>query len=91
MNDKDDYDMPDRVPTPMERTPIFGESISMIEEEYIEMDGQEDEDEEEVVVVEHHTKQAPSWGGLSVGEVDDEEEEVGDDIRKRLIYLKSSS
>ena len=44
-NDKDDYDMPDRVPTPMERTPIFGQSISMIEEEYIEMDGQEDEDE----------------------------------------------
>ena len=91
-----DYDMPDYVPTPMDRTPIFGESVSMIVDDeddvYVEIDGDDDDEEEVVVVEEHHTKQAPSWGGLSVGEVDnDEGDEVGDDIRERLADLKYSS
>ena len=41
--------------------------------------------------MEHHTKQAPSWGGLSVGEVENDDGEVGDDIRERLADLKYSS
>lgn len=89
--DDDDDDMPSYIPTPMERTPIFGESVSIVEDEaYVEMEeGDDDEEEAEVVVLDqrsHHTKQEASWGGLSVGEV--EEEEVDDDIRKRLVDLK---